>query len=99
MVHFRILCNVSGGTRNSSQVAITLPFTAANNGHPAGFGVWPFVDGDVTGSVSANPPTLYISANQAYIEMYKTTGTNFLGTDLAGATPNFYVCGSYETPT
>ena len=98
VVTFTIRISMSSSTRNSSTLTFgNLPFTSKNiAGLNLGSVSWAYAN-IVTGSTTVNVPTLYIGGNLTICECYKTDGNPFIGTDLAGITPDLYIGGSYFT--
>jgi len=99
VVNFSFRIYLSGGTRNGSLLTFTLPFVGKSTGMQAGAGVWAYASAGVVNSTSTNLPTLYINSGASEMYCYSTAGGSFIGTDLAGATPDIYISGSYLTTT
>jgi hypothetical protein len=98
VVTFNIRISMSSSTRNGSNFTFGgLPFTSKNvAGINVGSVSWAYTN-FVTNSTTVNVPTLYIGGNLTTCDCYKTDGNPFVGTDLAGITPDLYIGGSYFT--
>lgn len=94
--YFQFIITVTGGTRNTSVVSISLPFTANSTGNFAGGGFFNYVNGSVINSTTTNLPVIYIGGANATLDLYKTDGGSFIGTDLNSTNPQIYLSGCYE---
>ena len=99
VVTFTLRVAVSGGTRVGSLLEISLPFVGRNisSSPSSGFATWAYASGGVINSVTTNLPIWYFGPNTTTMYAYKTDGANFLGNDLATATPDIYLSGSFIT--
>lgn len=93
VVHFHVGITVSGGTRNASQVVIAgLPFTSEATYNWGA--TWAYAGGVVAAGTPR--PGLYINSNNTTIALQKTDSNDFVGTDLASATPTIVISGTYR---
>ena len=94
IVHVQCYLSVNGGTRNGGQLTVGgLPFTM---GTFAGAGASiSLVSGGLAAGAATNAlPTIEFTGTSAYF--YKTTGADFLGTDLSSATFRADFSGAYN---
>jgi hypothetical protein len=97
VVIFSIFLEVASGTRAASILTISLPITSKNSSGFAGSASWAYATSGVIGSTSTNLPVLYVNSNSTSLLFYDSNGGNFNGTNLAAATPGFYISGAYYT--
>ena len=97
VVIFSIFLEVQSGTRAASLLTISLPITSKNSAGFAGSASWAYATSGVIGSTSTNLPVLYVNSNSTNLDFYDSNGSNFNGTNLAAATPGFYISGAYYT--
>jgi hypothetical protein len=94
--YFQVVITVTGGTRNSNIVQVSLPLLSASSLAFAGGGSFNYVNAGVVNSTTTNLPLLYIGSGLGNVDFYATNAGSFIGTDLATATPQFYLSGWYE---
>jgi hypothetical protein len=95
-VFFQCYLSVNGGTRNSGGLTISgLPFVASGVGGSASFA---YVGGGAqTALATIALPILNVSysGSATTVYFYRTTGAEFVGTDLSSSTARFDFSGQY----